>query len=200
MFGVVLIVLVAFLTTAVAFRQHMGGDSVRYQLLRSRLSTQLFSEPKPTFPEQQMTVDELKSELELRSVDYDDCISKNELVERLVTSRTTGKADKEILSKFNEFSTTEGDMPPGALDDDMINQVKAKDGTLPGGLPPEMMKALSADPEIMTMLRDKKMQDIMAAVMEGGPDGMKKYLSDPDAMLLIEKLGKAISRATNGQK
>ena len=31
----------------------------------------------------------------------------------------------------------------------------------------------------------------------GGPDAIKKYLTDPDAMLLIQKLGAAISRATN---
>jgi hypothetical protein len=38
------------------------------------------------------------------------------------------------------------------------------------------------------MLKDPKMQDMMSAVMGGGPDMMKKYLSDPDAMLLLQKL------------
>ena len=38
---------------------------------------------------------------------------------------------------------------------------------LQGGLPPEMAKALASDPEIMQMLKDKKMQEIMSAVMEG---------------------------------
>jgi hypothetical protein len=37
----------------------------------------------------------------------------------------------------------------------------------------------------------------MKAVMTGGPDGVKKYLSDPDAMLLLQKLTIAISRVTN---
>ena len=60
-----------------------------------------------------------------------------------------------------------------------------------------MAKALASDPEIMQMLKDKKMQEIMSAVMEGGPEGMKKYLSDPDAMTLISKLSKAINRATS---
>ena len=60
-----------------------------------------------------------------------------------------------------------------------------------------MAKALASDPDIMQMLKDKKMQEIMSAVMEGGPEGMKKYLSDPDAMLLISKLSKAINRATS---
>lgn len=208
----ILVVFLVFLTTALkqgmveayisaapaSFRQQMVPNSVRHQFLqqRNKITTQLFSESK-SFAEHQMSVDELKSELDLRDVDYDDCISKNELMERLVASRATGKASKEILSKFNEFSD---EVPPDAFNDEMMSQVQAKDGTLPGGLPPEIMKALSADPEVMTMLKDKKMQDIMMAVMEGGPDGMKKYLSDPDAMLLINKLGKAINRATGGNQ
>lgn len=44
------------------------------------------------------------------------------------------------------------------------------------------------------MLKDPKMQDMMSAVMGGGPEGMKKYLADPDAMLLIGKLSKALGR------
>jgi hypothetical protein len=37
----------------------------------------------------------------------------------------------------------------------------------------------------------------MKAVMTGGPDGIKKYLSDPDAMLMLQKLTVAISRVTS---
>ena len=39
---------------------------------------------------------------------------------------------------------------------------------------PDLMKALAGDPEIIRMLRDPKMQDIMSAVMTGGPTAMKK--------------------------
>ena len=48
--------------------------------------------------ENQMSVDELKAELELRSVDFSDCMSKQDLAERLIQSRTFGKADPGILS------------------------------------------------------------------------------------------------------
>jgi hypothetical protein len=44
------------------------------------------------------------------------------------------------------------------------------------------------------MLKDPKMQDMMSAVMGGGPEKMKKYLSDPDAMLLLQKLSAALNR------
>ena len=43
-----------------------------------------------------------------------------------------------------------------------------------GGMSPELMKALASDPEIIRMLRDPKMQDIMSAVMTGGPKAMQK--------------------------
>ena len=52
----------------------------------------------------------------------------------------------------------------------------------------------------MNMLKDPKMQDIMKAVMTGGPDAIKKYLSDPDAILLLQRLTKAMEKATGGTK
>lgn len=58
---------------------------------------------------------------------------------------------------------------------------------------------MASDPEIMLMLKDAKMQDIMKTMMEGGPEAMKKYMSDPDSMLLLDKLSRAIQRVTGGQ-
>jgi hypothetical protein len=79
-----------------------------------------------------MSVDELKSELEMRGVSYDDCISKNELLDRLIQSRADGKASPDILKQFN--SLDENSVPPEAFDDEEImSQAVAKDGSLPGG-------------------------------------------------------------------
>lgn len=124
-----------------------------------------------------MSIDEIKAELELRGVDYQDCISKNELVQRLVETRVSGKANPDILKSMQTQSSN--DILISELDDDVLDQATAKDGNLPGGMSKDMLKALSGDPEIMRMLKDPKMQDIMGAVMTGGPDAIKKYLSDP---------------------
>ena len=51
--------------------------------------------------EKLMSIDELKAELELRGVDFKDCFSKSELVNRLIESRVVGKANPDILDKFN---------------------------------------------------------------------------------------------------
>eukprot|EP00981_Chlorochromonas_danica_P012821 scaffold5444_cov181-Ochromonas_danica.AAC.2 len=143
----------------------------------------------------QMSIDEIKSELDLRGVDYQDCVSRQELIHKLIESRAKGKANPDILKKFNEEARfDQKGMPP--IDDDLINKAKSKDGTLPGGLPPEMVKALTSDPQILQMLRDPKMQDIMQAVMTGGPDAMKRYLADPDSLVLLERLNAAIARAS----
>jgi hypothetical protein len=48
-----------------------------------------------------MSVDELKSELDMRGVKYEDCISKNELVDRLISTRLVGTANVDILEQFN---------------------------------------------------------------------------------------------------
>lgn len=149
--------------------------------------------------EASMSVDELKAELEMRGVGYDDCISKNELVGRLVESRAKGKADPELLKKFKEMQANKDEfVDVESLDDTYIEDALGGDATLPGGMDPAMMKALASDPEIMNYLQDPKMQDIMQAVMTGGPDAIKKYLSDPDAMQMLQALSTALAKAGGG--
>jgi len=140
----------------------------------------------------EMTLDEIKAELEVRAVNYDDCFSKRELVQKLGQARREGKATPDIFNQFNELSND--DVIKSLEDKDKVEEVLSKDGRLPGGLAPEVMKELSADPEIMTMLRDPKMQDIMKAVMTGGPQGLQKYTADPDSILLLNSLSKAMER------
>jgi hypothetical protein len=140
----------------------------------------------------EMTLDEIKAELEVRAVNYDDCFSKRELVQKLGQARREGKATPDIFNQFNELSND--DVIKSLEDKDKVEEVLSKDGRLPGGLAPEVMKELSSDPEIMTMLRDPKMQDIMKAVMTGGPQGLQKYTADPDSILLLNSLSKAMER------
>lgn len=110
-----------------------------------------------------MSIDEIKAELDLRGVDYSECISKNDLLELMKTTRESGKADPSILNKFNQV-TKESDMKlDELLDSDIASDFTAKDGSLPGGMSPQMMKALAKDPEILSMLQNPKMQEIMQA-------------------------------------
>ena len=127
--------------------------------------------------ENSMNMDEIMAELDLRGVDYKDCFLKSDLVRRLTETRVTGKANPGILKKLNDGFTE--NPTSTSLDDDILDNLVAKDGRLPGGMSKDMMKALSGDPEIIAMLRDPKMQDIMGAVMTGGPEAMQKYISNP---------------------
>ena len=143
--------------------------------------------------ENDMTLDELKAELDMRGVDYSDCFTKNELAKRLGESRVTGKADPSIIDNFNQALSASEDGEGAVIDENILNDIDtseltAQDGSMPGGLPPEMMKAMASDPEIMNMLKDPKMQEIMKSMMSGGPEAMKKYMSDPDAVALLGKV------------
>jgi hypothetical protein len=80
------------------------------------------------------------------------------------------------------------------IDDSILDEAIAEDGGLPGGLSKSMMKALAGDPEIMGMLKDPKLQGIMRDVMAKGPDGIKKHMSDPDALLLLQRLSAAMQK------
>ena len=150
--------------------------------------------------ENKMTLDEIKAELDMRSVNYEDCISRSEIVQRLLTVRAMGRADPTIIDNFNDEKfqkDLQADL--NMLDTDIVDEVVARDGTLPGGLSPELMKMLASDEVIMTLLKDPKMQDIMKAVMTSGPDAMKKYMYDPDAVKLLELLRRNIEKLTNSK-
>lgn len=141
-----------------------------------------------------MTLDEIKAELEVRAVNYEDCFSKRELIQKLGKARREGKATPDIFNQFNELTN---DDVIKSLESDKVEEVLSKDGRLPGGLSPEVMKELSSDPEIMTMLRDPKMQEIMKSVMTGGPQSLQKYTADPNSILLLNSLSKAMERVLN---
>jgi len=125
-----------------------------------------------------MTVDEIVSELSLRGINYDDCTKKTSLINRLKESRATGRADPSILDKFNASDMEEALTGTATTDSSWVDSITSSDGTLPGGLSPEVVKLLTSDGEIMSMMKDPKMQDILKSVMKAGPEGMKKYLSD----------------------
>ena len=132
-FLLVSVCVLSLLTTARSFT--IGLTQSRFSSIASsniRHKTSLFS-ARPSFNENSMTVDELKSELEMRGVEFDDCISKNELVDRLIQSRVDGKAKVDILEKFNMLDESEVDL--NAFDDkEIISQATSRDGNLVGGM------------------------------------------------------------------
>lgn len=56
-------------------------------------SIRLYSNPPTGLAHSGMTIDEIKSELELRGVDYSDCVSRQELVQKLDETRVLGEYD-----------------------------------------------------------------------------------------------------------
>ena len=136
------LLLAVVMASVTSFRSR---PSTRPSLAYSRSNSMtLFSTEQP---ESAMSVDELKAELEMRGVNYDDCISKTELVSRLIESRATGKADTEILDDFaTKLGTDEWVDLSGVEDeamDAMMDDASAGDATLPGGMDPQIMKALA---------------------------------------------------------
>ena len=183
-----ILVLLTLFTSNMAFRG--GLFNVR------RTSMRLLSIEQP---EGAMSVDELKAELDMRGVNYEDCISKTELVSRLVESRAIGKADTEILDDFTSKMGTDDWVDLSGVDDErmdaMMDDASGSDAALPGGMDPAVMKALARNPEIMRYLQDPKMQEIMKAVMSGGPDALKPFMGDPEALKMLQALSDVINQS-----
>ena len=109
-----------------------------------------------------MRVSEIKAELDLRGVSYADCFDKESMAQRLEEARVTGKANPKIMETFNKQkleSTFNEDKVE--LTDEDIDQTVSNDGTLPGGMDPEVFKKLIGNPEIMQLLQSTKMQEAM---------------------------------------
>jgi hypothetical protein len=77
--------------------------------------------------------------------------------------------------------------------DEDIDKVLASDGTLPGGMNPEMFKKMAGNPELMTLLQSTKMQEAMKLMMTGGRDDLQKAIvNDPEMREIVAKLDRVI--------
>jgi hypothetical protein len=139
----------------------------------------------------QMRVAEIKAELDLRDIRYDDCFDKESLARRLQDARATGKANPQILERFNKqkLEETFKQEKQQELSDDDIQAAAANDGKLPGGMTPEQFKKLTSNPEIMGLLQSTKMQEAMRLMMSGQRDELERKLKeDPSLQETIQKL------------
>lgn len=105
-----------------------------------------------------MRVSEIKSELDLRKVPYNDCFDKESLVERLMEARARGAADTDILNSFtktNLESQFDQDLADrlNNVDEGALKDVISSDGTLPGGLTPEETLNMMKNPEMRALLQ-----------------------------------------------
>ena len=105
--------------------------------------------------------------------------------------RATGLADPKIIERYNR-QKLETDFSPEKkveIRDEDIDRAVANDGTLPGGLTPDMFKKLTGNPEIMELLQSTKMQEAMTLMMSGGREDLEKKLrDDPELQETITKL------------
>jgi len=133
-----------------------------------------------------MRVGELTAELDLRGVDYSDCVEADELRARLRDARSRGVAAPDLVDRFNRQRAermADPDAPnPMNLSEEEIASIKNADGTLPGGLKPDEIFKLMNDPAVATMLANPKFQDILKDTMGGGgPDALAKHMADPES-------------------
>lgn len=137
-----------------------------------------------------MRVSEIKSELDMRGIKYTDCFDKESLVERLQEARAAGRADPSILNEFNKKKLEETFSGKKIeIRDEDLERIKANDGSLPGGMNPEMLKKLMGNSEIMALLQSPKMQEAMKLMMTGGREELEAAIvGDPELQQVIEKL------------
>ena len=112
-----------------------------------------------------MRVSEIKAELKLRNVDFGDCFDKESLAARLAKARMQGKADPTLVDDFKQRI---GEKTTIDIDDEVLQSAVGGDGTLPGGMPPDMLKSLMSNPELVELLQSEKMQSVMKLMMTEG--------------------------------
>lgn len=127
---------------------------------------------------------------------YVDCFDRQSLEERLNDARSQGRADESIIDEFNKRNleaSVKGDT--FEVSDDMIDKATAGDGTLPGGMPPEMLKSMMNDPDLVNMLRSPKMQEIMKIVMSEGQQSLEDRMKeDKDVYECVQRLNQIMGR------
>ena len=145
-----------------------------------------------------MRVSELKSELDLRKVDYANMFEKDELARALADARAAGRADPSLIDDFNRGVAERAYAADGGSDsvpelDDATAAAVASDGGLPGGMSPETLQELMSNPELMAMLQNPKMQEVMKKVMQG--ETATDLMDDPELKQMLAK----VSSMTGGK-
>ena len=140
-----------------------------------------------------MRVSEIKAELKLRNVDFGDCFDKESLAARLAKARMQGKADPSLVDDFKQRI---GEKTTIDIDDEVLQSAVGGDGTLPGGMPPDMLKSLMSNPELVELLQSEKMQNVMKLMMTEGQEGMQKAMEeDQEVYELVMKLNKVMAES-----
>lgn len=121
----------------------------RYGLLLSSQDNGMFSGTDD------QVLDEIKAELDLIGIDYSD----------LDVSQRSEYAKRLIDAQIKEMERT------SSSDDDFSSRRLQ----VPGGLDQMTMNMLLNDPEVISLLKNPKMEDLMSVVMNGGPEA-KEYL------------------------
>ena len=148
---------------------------------------------------EEMKVGELTAELDLRGIDYSDCIEADELRAKLKDARLSGRAGKDVLENFNKATAEamfDKEKNPMNLSKEELEAIKGEDGAIPGGLEPDEVFKLMNDPEVMAMVQKPKFQEIMADVMQGGgPMTLQKHMADPESREMLMTLTKLLQNA-----
>ena len=148
---------------------------------------------------EEMKVGELTAELDLRGIDYSDCIEADELRAKLKDARLSGRAGKDVLDNFNKATAEamfDKEKNPMNLSKEELEAIKGDDGAIPGGLEPDEVFKLMNDPQVMAMVQKPKFQEIMADVMKGGgPMTLQKHMADPESREMLMTLTKLLQNA-----
>jgi len=63
-------------------------------------------------------------------------------------------------------------------------------------MPPEMLKQLMSNPELMTLMSNPKMQDVMKLMMTGGQDALEvAMIEDKEVYEIVNKLNSIMGDA-----
>ena len=82
------------------------------------------------------------------------------------------------------------------IQDEAIQNVVAGDGTLPGGMTPDVLKKLVSNPDLMVLLQNTKMQEVMKRMMTGGQQSIEQAMrEDPEVYALVTKLNQIMQQA-----
>jgi hypothetical protein len=144
-----------------------------------------------------MRVSELKAELDLRGLSYAGVMEKEGLATLLADARVSGRADPSLINDFNRQSAESMLDAESATEISVedVAEATAGDGSLPGGMSPETLVDFMQNPEMMSLLRNPRMQEVMQKVMQDGPEGAKSLMDDPEVREMLQKVQDLTNRS-----
>jgi len=170
MIALIVLLILALSTESFITSGRFPSVSVSHRIVTQKKS-ELFAVVLTPSIISKMSIDDMIDDLIDRGVEFQDCITRPQLVKKLMTFVDKEATEKEMMEQAVPAMNVINNNQPET--ENPLNEL------LPFSTNEDILKQISSDPRVEQIMRDPKVAAMIQAMKEKGPEGVKSHLSNP---------------------